>query len=390
MTGHARVRVAHVCTIDMSLRYLLANQLRYLQERGYDVVGVSNPGPDVAWLNAQGLRHVPVRMTRTFSPMADAAALLDLVRVFQRERIALVHTHNPKPGLLGQLAARIAGIPVVVNTLHGFYFHDHMRPLPRRFYVLMEQLAAAQSDHILSQNPEDIRTAIDEHIAPADRLELLGNGIDLQRFHPDAAGADVVSATRTACGFAPDDVVVGFVGRLVEEKGVLELFDAIARVRRQHPRVRLLVVGPVDAEKADALQPSRAVDFGIDDITFFAGLRQDMPALYASMDVFVLPSWREGFPRSPMEAAAMARPVVATDIRGCREVVIDGETGLLVGVRDAAALAAAFGRLVDDRALAGQMGQAGRRLAERKFDERHVFEKVAATYERLLRERGLS
>jgi glycosyltransferase involved in cell wall biosynthesis len=383
------VRVAHVCTIDLSLRYLLANQLRFLQQRGYDVVGVSNPGPDVPWLQSHGLRHVAVQMTRTFSPRADVAALQDLVRVFRRERPTIVHTHNPKPGLLGQIAARIAGVPVVVNTLHGFYFHDHMRPLPRRFYVLMEQLAAAQSDHILSQNPEDIRTAIDEHIAPAARLELLGNGIDLQRFHPDAIDADVVRATRAACGFGDDDVVVGFVGRLVAEKGVLELFEAVAAVRRRHPRVRLLVVGPVDHEKPDALQPSRAKDFGIDDVTHFAGMRQDMPALYASMDLFVLPSWREGFPRSPMEAAAMARPVVATDIRGCREVVVDGETGLLVPVREPAALEQAIDRLVDDPALRASMGRAGRALAERKFDEQLVFARVAATYERLLQQRGL-
>ncbi len=390
MSRPARVRVAHVCTVDLSLRYLLANQLAYLSEQGYDVFGVSNPGPDVPWLQSRGLRHVPVAMTRTFSPAADAAALLDLVRVFRRERPTIVHTHNPKPGLLGQIAARLAGVPVVVNTLHGFYFHDHMRPLPRRFYVLMEQLAAAQSDHILSQNPEDIRTAIDEHIAPADSLELLGNGIDLQRFRPEAVGDDVVRVTRATCGFDEDDIVIGFVGRLVEEKGVLELFDAIARVRERHPRVRLLVVGPVDAEKPDALQPSRAARFGIGDITHFAGLRQDMPELYAAMDVFVLPSWREGYPRSPMEAAAMARPVVATDIRGCREVVVPGETGLLAPVRDAAALAAALERLVDDRALRRSMGQAGRRLATQKFDERHVFAKVAATYQRLLRSRGVA
>jgi glycosyltransferase involved in cell wall biosynthesis len=387
MNDRSRIRVAHVCTVDLSLRYLLANQLRFLQQAGYDVVGVSNPGPDVPWLQTAGLRHVPVRMTRTFSPSADATALVDLVRIFQRERPQIVHTHNPKPGLLGQIAARLAGVPVVVNTLHGFYFHDHMRPLPRRFYVLMEQLAAAQSDSILSQNPEDIRTAIAENIAPAERIELLGNGIDLARFAPVAVDDSSVAATRAGCGFGPDDIVVGFVGRLVEEKGVRELFEAIAALRRRHPRLRLLVVGPVDTDKADALQPSAASDFGIDDITFFAGLRQDMPELYAAMDVFVLPSWREGFPRSPMEAAAMARPVVATDIRGCREVVVPGETGLLVPLRDPAALAAALATLLPVRQRRESMGAAGRALAERRFDERLVFQKVAATYERLLRAR---
>ncbi len=387
MSSSSRIRVAHVCTVDLSLRYLLANQLRYLQDKGYDVVGVSSPGPDVPWLKERGLRHIPVRMTRTFSPSADVAALLDLVRVFQRERPSIVHTHNPKPGLLGQLAARLAGVPIVVNTLHGFYFHEHMKPLPRRFYVLMEQIAAAQSDHILSQNPEDIRTAIEEHIAPSHRLELLGNGIDLERFSRARLRDELVAQTRSACGFAPHDVVVGFVGRLVQEKGIVELLQAMARVRREHPRVRLLVIGPVDTEKADALSPARAADFGVDDITHFAGMRQDMPELYAAMDLFVLPSWREGFPRSPMEAAAMQRPVIATDIRGCREVVVAGETGLLVPVRDHEALAVAIARLVSDAEERRRMGQAGLDLARRKFDEQLVFAKVADTYTRLLARR---
>ncbi|HEY1100238.1 MAG TPA: glycosyltransferase, partial [Myxococcota bacterium] len=233
-----RITIAHVCTVDMSLRYLLLNQLKSLRTRGYRVLGVSNPGPDVGVVEAAGIKHIPVQMTRRMSPVADLNALLDLVRVFQRERVDIVHTHNPKPGLLGQLAARLAGVPVVVNTIHGFYFHDHMRPLPRRFYILMEQLAAAQSDHILSQNPEDIVTAVDEHIAPAARLEPLGNGIDLHRFDPATVDAATIHATRAGLGLSDDDVVVGFVGRLVEEKGLRELFAAIRSLRTQHPKLR--------------------------------------------------------------------------------------------------------------------------------------------------------
>ncbi|MDP2340171.1 MAG: glycosyltransferase family 4 protein [Deltaproteobacteria bacterium] len=383
----SRPRVAHVCTIDLSLRYLLFGQLKFLQERGFDVVAVSNPGPDVAFLQQHGIRHIAVKMTRTFSPVRDAEALLDLRRVFQRERFDIVHTHNPKPGLLGQLAAGLAGVPVVVNTLHGFYFHDHMRPLLRRFFILMEQVAAANSDHILSQNPEDIRTAIAEHIAPTSKLELLGNGIDLRRFSRAAVADDDVDAVKAELGISRDDVVVGFVGRLVEEKGILELFEAVRLLRATHPRVKLLVIGPTDTEKSDALSPEKAKDYGLDDVCVFAGLRQDMPRLYAAMDVFVLPSHREGFPRSPMEAAAMGRPVVATDIRGCREVVVDGVTGSLVPLKDPRALALSIGALLDDKARAREMGIEGRALAERKFDERLVFEKVAATYERLLRRR---
>ena len=286
------------------------------------------------------------------------------------------------------MAARLAGVPVVVNTLHGFYFHDHMRPLPRRFFIFMEQLAAVNSDWILSQNPEDIRTAIAEHIADAAIIEPLGNGIDLQRFSPAAVSAVDVRATRRTLGFADDDVVVGFVGRLVEEKGLLELFDAVAALRASHPRLRMLIIGPEDVDKVDATGSAAARARGLgDDVAVFTGLRHDLPPLYAAMDVFVLPSHREGFPRAPMEAAAMAKPVVATNIRGCRETVDDGVTGVLVPLRDATALSKAIAAYLDDADRRRQHGNAGLALAASRFDERLVFARVAACYERLLKAR---
>ncbi len=389
MDAMSSLTVAHVTTVDMSLRYLLLNQLRYLQGRGYRVLGVSSPGPDVPFIEEAGVRHIAVPMTRRLSPLADLKALQDLARVFARERVDIVHTHTPKPGLLGQMAARLAGVPVVVNTIHGFYFHDHMRPLPRRFFILMEQLAAAHSDAILSQNPEDIRTAVDEHIAAASMVSPLGNGIDLRCFARDAVGDEGRTVARNELGFSAADIVIGFVGRLVEEKGLPELFDAVAHLRRHDPRVKLLIVGPEDSEKADATGQRAARQRGlIDDVAVFTGLRHDLPRLYAAMDVFSLPSHREGFPRAPMEAAAMGLPVVATDIRGCRETVTDGVTGALVPVNDAAALGAALLRYVDDPALRRRHGDAGVALARASFDEQLVFARVARCYEDVLSRKG--
>ena len=226
-TGHPRkFKIAHITTIDLSLRYLLLNQLRSLQEAGYEVVGVSSPGPYVTELEAAGIRHIPVSMTRTFTPGADLAALLRLAQVIRRERFTIVHTHNPKPGLLGQLAARMAGAPIVVNTLHGFYFHDHMRPFWRRFYIQTEKMAARCSDVILSQNSEDIRTAIHEGICPPEKIKPLGNGIDVQRFDPMRIDPVQLDEKRRALGLTDQARVVGFVGRLVAEKGILELLQA--------------------------------------------------------------------------------------------------------------------------------------------------------------------
>ena len=161
-------------------------------------------------------------------------------------------------------------------------------------------------------------------------------------------------------------------------------------MRARVPGARLLIVGPVDTVKEDALSPARARDFGLEDACVFTGMRQDMPELYGLMNVLALPSHREGFPRAPMEASAMGIPVVATDIRGCRETVLDGETGHLVPTSDPAALAGAIEGLLVDEARAQRFGARAEHLARERFDEQRVFAKVMATYERLLRSRGIA
>jgi glycosyltransferase involved in cell wall biosynthesis len=173
------------------------------------------------------------------------------------------------------------------------------------------------------------------------------------------------------------------VGRLVREKGYLEFFAAARALREQFPAARFVVVGPMENEKQDALGPDTARAYGLGEEIQFLGMRSDMPALYAQMDVLVLPSHREGFPRAPMEAAAMGVPTVATNIRGCREVVVAGESGLLVPLRDPPALAAALSRLLREPALRQTMGEAARRRALSHFDEQVVFARVADTYRRL-------
>jgi glycosyltransferase involved in cell wall biosynthesis len=384
------IKTAAITTVDMSLRYLLLDQMVSLQEVGYEVVAISAPGPEAAALASSGIRHIPVPMTRRVTPVADLYSLYRLRRAMLRESFTIVHTHTPKPSLLGQLAARLAGVPIVVNTLHGFYFHDHMSPMWRQFYIGLEKIAARCSDIILSQNSEDVQTAIHEHICPPEKIKYLGNGIDVLRFDPGAVSAQDIVSRLDDWGLSATTPVVGFVGRLVEEKGLLELFAAARMVRERVPCVRFLLVGPVDDQKPDALTPSFAEKYGIADICVFAGMRQDMPELYALMDVCVLPSHREGFPRSPMEASAMEVPSVVTDIRGCREAVEHGRNGLLVAPGDIQALANAIVELLTDKEKAQQMGRVGRRMALERFDERLVFEKVKTEYARLLKEKGIS
>ncbi len=387
------ISVAHVTTIDMSLRYLLLNQLCSIQRAGYKVIGISSSGPEAPAIEAVGIRHTPVSMTRNpFTPFQDLKTLWQLYRIFRRERFTIVHTHNPKPGFLGQIAAKMAGVPIIVNTLHGFYFHDHMHPALRRFYITLEKIAARCSDVILSQNHEDIGTAIREGICSPEKIKYLGNGIDLSVFDPDRFHAEDVRRKCDELGIPDKAKIIGFVGRLAaRRKGFLDFLRAGKQVVKRYPDVCFLIVGDTDYGKPDAVEPPTAKRYGIWDHCRFLGWRpnSDLPGLYALMDVLVLPSLFEGIPRAVMEASAMRVPAIVTNVKGNREAVEHGRNGLLVPLGDVQALADAVVELLTDREKARRMGEEARRMALERFDERLVFEKVKAEYARLLREKGL-
>lgn len=372
----------------MSLRYLLYNQLRAIQQAGYEVTTISSPGPDVEFMQAAGIRHLAVPMTRRITPLADLWALWLLYRLIRRERFTIVHTHNPKPGLLGQLAARMAGVPIIVNTIHGFYFTLSTRPVTRTLYILLEKIAAHCSTLIFSQNREDMVTAMREGICPPERMKYLGNGIDLSWFDPGRITPALLTQKRAELGLTPETPVVGFVGRLVTEKGIRELLQAAKMVVESRPETRFLLIGPSDFDKADALTPAVAEQYGVAPACIFTGLRHDLPELYALMNLFVLPSHREGLPRAPMEASAMAIPCVVTDIRGCREVVQHGKNGLLVPLGNIPAMAEAILYLLDHPQEAQRLGDSGRDIARAQFDEQLVFQRTLTQYQQLLQKIG--
>jgi glycosyltransferase involved in cell wall biosynthesis len=383
MTTLVGKRLFHVTTVDMSLVLLLGPQLRAFAEAGMEVVGVSAPGPFVPQLEAWGIRHEPLRhATRSTAVAQDMMALAELWRLFRRLKPDIVHTHNPKPGLYGRAAARAAGVPGVVNTVHGLYASPEDRASRRAAVYALERAASLCSGAELVQNPEDFDLLARLGI-PTDKLVLLGNGIDLQRFRPSPDGPGRTQA-RSDLGVDADAVVVGTVARLVWQKGFRELFAAAERLRGTHPHIVFVVVGGSDPDKADAISSGELADARRRGRIVFTGARDDMEHVYGSFDLFVLPSYREGFPRSAMEAAASGLPVIATDIRGCRQVVSHRETGLLVPLHDPVRLASAIEELVVDSALRRRMGTAARRKAEAEFDDRAVVSKTLEAYERVL------
>jgi lipopolysaccharide/colanic/teichoic acid biosynthesis glycosyltransferase/glycosyltransferase involved in cell wall biosynthesis len=381
------MRVAHLTTVDTSLRYLVLPQLLAVLDEGGEAIGISATGPCVEELGRMGVRHLHLRSsTRGISPMADLRAALELWRILRREEIDVLHTHNPKPGIYGRILGRLAGVPVVVNTVHGLYATEDDRLLKRAIVYALEALAARFSDAELVQSREDYELLTRRRITRRSRTHLLGNGVDLTRFDSARFSDGQRALIRRSLGIAPDRVVVGMVGRLVEEKGYPELFEAAARLDDRH---LILVAGHDDPDKPDALSHEaikRAEAMGVR----FLGMRDDLEKLYSAMDIFVLPSHREGLPRGAMEAAAMGLPIVATNIRGCREVVQHGVNGLLIPVGNSAELAQSIRTLGEDPTLRSRMGRAGRLRAIERFDEREVVRIVTETYRRAGARKGLS
>lgn len=377
-------KIAHVTTSDISLALLLGNQLRAYRDAGFEPTGISAAGEWGADLQAQGIPHLEIAaLRRSWAPAADARAFYGLVKLFRRHRFDIVHTHNPKTGVLGRIAARVAGTPVVVNTVHGLYGTDG-GAARRRMYLTMERVAAACSDFEFCQSREDLDLLRALKIVRPDRSAYIGNGVDLAVFNPAAVDRRAVRAT---LGIDDATVVVGAVGRLVWEKGLRELFEAAERIQTAASGVRFIAVGPRDEDKSDAVSQSVLADLERRGVVQFLGLRRDVRDLYAAMDVFVLASYREGFPRSAVEAAAMGLPLVLTDIRGCREVVEAGQNGFLVPSRDAKSLEDALRRLIDDVDMRRRFGDASRKKALDAFDERRIIGQILDVYRMLMAEK---
>jgi glycosyltransferase involved in cell wall biosynthesis len=362
VTGH-RVKIIELTNVDFSLRHFLLPLMRGIRARGHEVVGVCAEGPLLAQVRAEGFRVVGLPFTRRVSPLAHLRAFLALVRLFRAERPDLVHTHMPISGFLARLAARCAGVPRIAYTCHGYLFNQPGSWPRRAAGLAMEWLAGRVTDVYLTVSQAEAADARRLHLSA--RATPVGNGRDPAAFRPDPAARTRV---RASLQVAEDQVVVIAVSRLVREKGYPELAAAM----RDVPTAELWVVGErLTSDRGDDMRTVLR-DAGLGPRLRLLGYRDDVAALLQAADIFALPSYFEGLPMSVIEAMLTGLPVVATDISGPREQVVDGETGLLVPPRQAAPLAAGLTRLAGDKTLRLAMGAAGRERACTLYDEASV------------------
>lgn len=384
------MKVCQLCAVEFSLRHFLLPLIDGMTATGWEVTSVCSDSPGVAELRQRGYRIETVPLARNFNVFAHLVSVVRLVRLFRRERFDVLHAHTPVAALVGRLAARLASMPLTVYTAHGFYFHEDMPSWKRRIFVALERLAGQWTDLLLTQSEEDAHAAVTERIMLAEHVLAIGNGVDATRFDPRQFGDG--REQRSMLGIPEGAHVVGFIGRQVREKGIVEFLEAACSVAALNPDVWFLMVGERLASDyaAGVEKEVAAASAVLGKRLVLAGLRRDIPEMLAAMHVFCLPSWREGMPRTIIEAMMMARPVVATDIRGAREEVVQGTTGLLVPVRAPEELAAAIKSLISDPARAQGMGVAGRERALLLYDERNVIAKQIACIGEYARRRGLS
>jgi len=379
-----RIKILELCAVDVTARFILLPLVERLRREGFEVHVGCSPGRHLDYLRGLGLEVRPVAIARRVASPRHVLSLIRLTRLMRRERYDVVHVHTPVAAALGRVAARLAGVPVVIYTAHGFYFHDRMPPWKRSLIAFVERaLFRLGTTALFTVSAEDRETAVAKRIAPAAKVVWIGNGVDVVRFRPQDG-----SALRKELGLRPEDRVVGFVGRLVPEKGFWELLRAMALVQRQHPKAKLLIVGETlksDRARSETASATRFIlEEGLTEAVRCVGFQDDVAPYLSAMDLFVLPSHREGLPLTILEAMASGLPVVATNIRGCREEVIDGVTGRLVPVEDAASLAEAISGILSDEEQRLRMGLAARDRATREFDLEKALDRQIAAIRALL------
>lgn len=362
------MKVLQVCAVDFTLHHFLMPLVHAIVSRQHQVVIACRGGPWASQVRNHGLRVEDIPFSRRLLAFKDhVRSYKILVRLLRREKFDIVHAHTPLAAAIARLAAWRVGGSRVVYTAHGFYFHDEMFWVFRWVFIGIEWFLGRFTHILLTQSEEDRRSAERYNLCKGGVISVIGNGVSPEKFKPSPRPQDR-SLLRTEHGVSDNTCIIISVGRLVAEKGYRELLEAMAHVNG----VLWLIGERLGSDHSSGLVEhlqKALVDPNLGPRIKLFGHREDVEVLLRAADVFVLPSYREGMPRSIIEAMMTGLPVVATDIRGCREEVIHNETGLLVPVGSVSALVCALSKMVENPSLRDTLGSAGRERALRFYNE---------------------
>lgn len=367
MTICKSYKIIRAVTVAQSVGFF-TGMIPNLKEMGYEVVAVSSDGPELQRVRDAGARTVSVEMQRHISPLKDLKSLWQMVRVFRKEKPAMVHSMTPKAGLICMMAGKLTGVPVRVHMFTGLVFPTSTG-LKRRILMFTDWLTCACATHVLPEG-EGVKRDLLENRITRKPIKVLGygncRGIDLERFDRTPEVMALAEKLRH-----PDKFTFITIGRLVGDKGINELVEAFCRLNQELPNTRLVLVGPYEPE-LDPIKPETIHEIETNPAIEAVGNQKDVRSWLAASDCHVLASYREGFPNVVIEAGAMGLPQIVTDINGANEIIIEGKNGIIIPSKDTDALYRAMRRMATDAPWRTTLAANARGMIASRYEQSFV------------------
>lgn len=383
-----KTKIVQVTAIGMSQVKLLSKLNNTLVEKGFEVHAVCAADEYTNQLAKDNIIFHDVKIDRAINPIGNLKSIIEMVKVFKKVKPEIVHVHTPVAAVLGRIAAKIGGVPNVVYTAHGFYFHEGMSKAKYKvFFTIEKYIGKLFTDYIFTQSKEDFDLAVQNEFLRNNNYLHISNGIDLEnQFNISNVDENEMIEIKDQLDIKENDIVFSFLGRMVKEKGIIELLEAFKILSSETEKVKLLCMGSVPDSERDGSVAELLNDYNNNQIKFL-GQVSSPEKYYAISDIFVLPSYREGMPRSIIEAMSMKNAIIATDIRGSREEISHSDNGYLVEVRNIPELLEAMRYLTNHPEKIESMKEAGYKKTLAEYDEEIVVSKQLEVFNQILERR---
>jgi capsular polysaccharide biosynthesis glycosyltransferase capM len=376
--------------VPLSLKVLLKGQLRFMASNGFDVKGVSSEGEELREVHEnEGIAVEAITMSRKITPFQDLKSLWQMWNFLRKEKPQIVHTHTPKAGIIGMLAARLAGVPHRLHTVAGLPLMEAIGT-KRKILNFVEKLTYSSATRVYPNSKGLYDFILQNNFTQSNKLKIIANGssngIDTAFFSPDQVTEIEKVTLREKLNIQPDDFVFVFVGRIVSDKGINELikaFSELQTVENKPTGIKLLLVGGLEND-LDPLNPETLAEINQNKDIISVGFQRDVRSFFAIADALVFPSYREGFPNVVMQAGAMGLPSIVSDINGCNEIIIEGENGLIIPSKNVEKLKEKMLTLAKDKNLYTKLKGNSRRMIENRYEQSVVWNALLEEYEGLL------
>ncbi len=379
-------KLIRITTVPMALRYLLQGQMNYMSTSGYDVIMISAEGKELTEvLQQEKCRHLIVPMTRKITPIQDLKCLFQLIKIFIKEKPDIVHSHTPKAGLLGMLAARICGVKTRIHTVAGLpLMVEHGAKFTLLKYI--EKLTYCCASTIWPNSPSLKKYILEQKLTRPEKINIIGkgssNGINLQRYNPQILDPRKLAEIKESIHYNSSYNYLLFTGRLVKDKGIIELVDAFTRLQKSHTRLKLLLLGDFESG-LDPLPQHTMENIQQNPDVIHVGWTNDVEYYMQLATTFVFPSHREGFPNVLLQAGAMKLPIICSSICGNIDIVQNHQTGLLFNTRNVQSLAEKIEYSLMQKPEMMQMASQLHDYIHREFKTTQVWEKILLEYSQL-------